>query len=89
MRQIYPDAASAYDSIYANMNAIKTVDKALLKNPLLIYMIKTWPKILEYLNKEDEELKAELTELTKGGKNIKKRYAKNTKGRRRQISRKR
>jgi len=81
------DAQVAYDSIFAEMSNINKIKPILYKDPIILAMIKQWPQILRYL--KDETLKSELTELTKGGKNIKKRYAKNTKGRRRQVSRKR
>ena len=81
------NAQLAYDTIFAGMSNINLINPILYKDPIILAMIKRWPQILGYLN--DESLKTELTELTKGGKNIKKRYAKNTKGRRRQISRKR
>ena len=80
-------AQLAYDAIFAEMSNINRINPILYKDPMILAMIKKWPQILGYLT--NEPLKAELTELTKGGKNIKKRYAKNTKGRRRQISRKR
>ena len=81
------NAQLAYDAIFAGMSNINKINPILYKDPIILAMIKKWPQILGYLN--DQSLKTELTELTKGGKNIKKRYAKNTKGRRRQISRKR
>jgi hypothetical protein len=89
MKELFPEdpAIVAYNAIYANMNAIKTTDPDLCKHPIILALLTEHKKILGYLT--NEPLKAELTELTKGGKNIKKRYAKNTKGRRRQVSRKR
>ena len=81
------NAQLAYDAIFAEMSNINKINPILYKDPIILAMIKRWPQILGYLN--DQSLKTELTELTKGGKNIKKRYAKNTKGRRRQVSRKR
>jgi len=89
MKEIFPEdpAIVAYNAIFANMHEIKKTDPDLCKHPIILGMLKTYPQILGYIT--NEPLKAELTELTKGGKNIKKRYAKNTKGRRRQISRQR
>ncbi len=81
------NAQLAYDAIFAEMSDINKINPTLYKDPIILDMIKKWPQILRYL--KDDTLRAELTELTKGGKNIKKRYAKNTKGRRRQVSRKR
>ena len=81
------NAQLAYDAIFTEMSNINKINPILYKDPIILAMIKRWPQILGYL--QDNTLKAELTELTKGGKNIKKRYAKNTKGRRRQVSRKR
>jgi len=81
------NAQLAYDAIFAEMSNINRINPDLYKDPIILAMIKKWPQILRYI--KDETLKTELTELTKGGKNIKKRYAKNTKGRRRQVSRKR
>lgn len=81
------NAQLAYDAIFAEMSNINRINPILYKDPIILAMIKRWPQILGYL--QDKTLKTELTELTKGGKNIKKRYAKNTKSRRRQISRKR
>ena len=82
MKELFPE-----DPAIVAYNAIKTTDPALCKHPIILALLREHKKILGYLT--NEPLKAELTELTKGGKNIKKRYAKNTKGRRRQISRKR
>jgi hypothetical protein len=94
------NAQLAYDAIFADMNAIDKIHPSLYKDPLILEMVMKWPHILTYIRKntpEQEELKKRIQEMKDaeskgkvvGGKNIKKRYAKNTKGRRRQISRKR
>jgi hypothetical protein len=94
------NAQLAYDAIFADMNAIDKIHPSLYKDPLILEMVMMWPHILTYIKKntpEQTELKKQIQEMKDaeskgkvvGGKNIKKRYAKNTKGRRRQISRKR
>ena len=69
------NAQLAYDAIFAEMSNINRINPDLYKDPIILAMIKKWPQILRYI--KDETLKTELTELTKGGKNIKKRYATN------------
>lgn len=94
------NAQLAYDAIFANMYRINDINPSLYKDPLILAMTNRWPQILDHIQPnptpEQVEFKKQIKEMkdaeskgNSGGKNIKKRYAKNTKGRRRQISRKR